>query len=304
MTSEGKMKLSTKLSTLVVGTIAVFAAAGAPSHASQGINYAWCRYPGFSSWLSSNYSNTSSIMGGDFSLIHATGKISSVRLWVFPDGTTNVSLSSTVSSTFRNNLKAVVSSANSHGLAVYLTFFSNWNQGDATSGNESAIWTYDINPICSDMIGHYNIAGIDVMNEFDGSGTGTRTFCAYEIGKIRGSYNIYCTASSNQSYSTGVADFEAVGGNFFDLHVYSNSPSLPTNSTGYYGVIGEIGSSSGGVSAQETAFADALGNYSSRNWSYIYAWDYATDDSWEMTNAGQNWSSVSWNAAGSYWANN
>jgi hypothetical protein len=280
---------------------AAFAAFATPARAVQGVNYAWCRYPGFSSWLGSSFSNTSSLMNGDFSLISSGGHNGSVRIWIFPDGTSNVNLSGTVSSTFRNNIKSVVSAANSHGLSVYVTFFSAWNLGDATTGNEVNLWNDDINPILSDLVGHYNIFGIDVMNEFDGTGSNS-AFCQYIVGQVKSHYSISVTASSNQSYSTAVSHENTIGGTFLDIHVYQNSPvSLPTNSSGKTGVIGEIGSSSGGVSAQQSTLTSVLSSASSKGWSSVFAWDFATDDSWELTNAGQNWAAVSYNAAGTYW---
>jgi hypothetical protein len=274
----------------------------APAHAEQGVNYAWARYPGFSTWLSSNFSSEKNIMASDFKLIASGGKNKVVRIWIFPDGTSNVSLNGQVSSTFISNIDSVCSAANSAGLAVYVTFFSAWNQGDATTGNEANIWTYDINPILKTLIGHYNIFGVDVMNEFDGTGNNS-AFCKYEVGKVLGSYNIYTTASSNQSYSKAMSDESGVGGNFRDIHIYGSSPvSIPTNSSGFFGVIGEVGGSSG--SGQEAALQSAESQYSGKGWSAILAWDFATDDSLELTNAGQNWSTVSYNSAGSWWNSN
>jgi hypothetical protein len=292
-----------KLFVMIVAAIAIYGSVPTTARAAeQGVNYAWCRYPGFSTWLSSNFSSTSSLMAGDFKLIASGGKNKVVRIWIFPDGTSNVSLGGTVSSTFLNNIKSVCSAANSAGLAVYVTFFSAWNQGDATTGNEAAIWTDDINPICSALVGHYNIFGFDVMNEFDGTGSNS-AFCKYEVGKILGSYNIYTTASSNQSYSKAMSDEAAVGGNFRDIHIYGTSPlSIPTNSSGYYGVIGEVGGSSSGT--QEATLQSAESQYAGKGWSAILAWDFATDDDLELTNAGQNWASVSYNAAGSWWNSN
>jgi len=300
------MTIASKFSKLAVSVVALFAGFGlstTKAGADQGINYGWCRYPGFSTWLSSNFSNTSAIMGNDFGLISSGGKNKYIRLWVFPDGTSNINLSGTISSTFRSNLKSVVSAANSHGLGVYVTFFSAWNQGDATTGNETALWNDDINPICSDLIGHYNIFGIDVMNEFDGTGNNT-AFCSYMVGQIKSHYSIKVTASSNQSYSKAVSDCNAIGGTFLDIHIYSNSPvTIPQNTSGKTGVIGEIGSSSGG-SSQEAALQSAFSQYSSKGWSTIFAWDFALDDNWELTNAGQNWNNVSYNTAGNWWNSN
>jgi hypothetical protein len=288
---------------MTIAAIAVYGAKPMPVRAAeQGINYGWCRYPGFSTWLSSNFSQTSSIMGSDFKLIASGGKNKVVRIWLFPDGTSNVSLNGQVSSTFLNNIKSVVSSANSAGLAVYVTFFSAWNQGDATTGNESALWTYDYNPILSELVGHYNIFGIDVMNEFDGTGNNS-AFCKYEVGQILSHYNIYTTASSNQSYSKAMSDEAAIGANFRDIHIYGNSPlSIPQNTSGYYGVIGEVGGTGSG--GQEATLQSAESQYAGKGWSAILAWDFATDDSLELTNAGQNWSTVSYNAAGSWWNSN
>jgi hypothetical protein len=84
-------------------------------------------------------------------------------------------------------VKSVVSAANSHGLSVYITFFSAWNQGDATTGNEVALWNYDINPILSELIGHYTIFGVDVMNEFDGTGSNS-AFCEYVVNQVKSHY--------------------------------------------------------------------------------------------------------------------
>jgi hypothetical protein len=287
----------------IFAMIAIYSCAPMPANAARGINYGWCRYSGFSNWLGSSYSLTATVMNSDFALIHHTGKISAVRIWIFPDGTSNVNLSGQVSSTFISNVKAVVSAANANGLSVYVTFFSAWNQGDATSGNEAAIWNDDINPILSALVGHYNIFGVDVMNEFDGTGSNS-TFCKYIVGKIRSSYSsVKVTASSNQSYSTAVNDEKNLGANMLDIHVYSNSINLPTNSSGLTGVIGEVGSSNGGVSAQTTTLDAALSQYSSRGWSSIFAWDFALDDAWELTTAGTGFTTVSWNSGGSSWAN-
>jgi hypothetical protein len=242
-------------------------------------------------------------MNSDFSLIHESGKITAVRIWLFPDGTTNVNLTGTVSSTYLSNVKNVVAAANNNGLAVYLTFFSSWNQGDATTGNEAALWTYDINPVLSELIGHYNIFGVDVMNEFDGTGSNL-AFVKYEIGKILGSYNVYTTASSNQSFSQAATERGEDGANFIDLHIYANPPiTLPDNTSGYYAVIGEIGPSTVSQSNIESVDSEALSQASGDKWSAVFAWDFALDDSLELTNGGTNgFADVSWTTAGSDYA--
>jgi hypothetical protein len=269
----------------------------------QGMNYGWCRYNGWSTWISNYPTTTANVLPGDMALIHQTGKIGAVRIWIFPDGTANVNLTAPVASTFVTNLQSIVKTINDNGMSVYLTFFNSWDAGYATSSNEAALWTYDVAPILSAMkSGGYNIYGVDMMNEFDGGGNNL-AFVTYLIGQYKSAgYTWPVTASTDTSASQAGTDAASDGATMIDFHIYENGPiSMQSNTSGLPGVIGEFGGGSAPNAAIDDEIIDTAATY---GWKDNFIWDFGTTDAWTLANVDQNFdANQGWTSVGADYAN-
>lgn len=246
-----------------------------------------------------------------------------VRVWLFEnleglnfDSNGNIS---GIDSAFLSNVNDMISRANNHGLALYLTLFNHdiGNQfghaphdgGGAVrnffsdSGAQTALINNVIKPLAQQENGKQGVFALDLMNEsnyavspYSGI-TASATWpqmhswlynLAGAIHGISSSFQVSCSTDDPSSFNnTNIWNrYGGIGLNFYDCHSYSDSPSLFTLGSGgpYPSInlpilLGECNASTQYNDSLQTTVVDSYLNQSSYN-GWAGALVWVYDTSW------------------------
>jgi hypothetical protein len=284
-------------------------------------------------WLDGNYSTylgvdphhtdygvgwNASDMNAVLANLHSMG-VKVMRLWLFQDDQgcnldSNGNVTS-VTSEFWSNLDTTVQYAKNNDIALYLTL----NNGRADFQENSTLLNAFINnaliPLVNRYKGNNTIFAIDAMNEIDGTvagDTGNYTSTGSTWAQAQAYMKTVAAAIHNADSTrlvttstgwhtwTNLAEFQGLGLDFYDFHVYADNGYVPTvaslnvDKPIYMGESGQ-GTNEVSDSLQNTAEANFLSNTDSGLYAGLGIWDYdycGSSDIYQMLESNCSWRPV------------